>query len=256
MRTASDPAAELSRPDTSGRRWIAWRAPGRKATTVGCYRNWTRNRPVDCSCSLAEAQENWGSSGDFPSQSGELEIYALLDGGKVNSLVVASQSCAVAMDGERLTVLDGVDPARGVALLESIAREPRTGRRGEDLSEKALAVIAHHSARAVPAASAAIARIARDAKDPDQRSHGLFWLSQTDDPAAAKMIRDAIARDPDGEVREQGVFALSQLDDATDQLLAVLRESPDQRVKRQALFWLGQSDDPRALQAIEDVLLR
>ena len=43
---------------------------------------------------------------------------------------------------------------------------------------------------------------------------------------------------------------------ATDQLLAVLRESSDQQVKRQALFWLGQSDDPKALAAIEEVLLR
>jgi len=256
VRTVADPAGELSRRDASGRRWVAWRVPGKSFDTVGCFRNWTRNRPVDCGCSLAEEQRSWGSSNDFPAESGELEIYARVESGKVTSLLLASESCPVALDGERLTVLEGVDPNRGVALLETVARTPHGGGLGEDLSQKALAAIAHHSTRAVPAATAAIARISRDANDPDQRSHALFWLSQTDDTSAAKMIREAIARDPDGEVREQGVFALSQLDDATDQLLAVLRESPDQRVKRQALFWLGQSDDPKALAAIEDVLLR
>ena len=78
----------------------------------------------------------------------------------------------------------------------------------EDLAEKALAAIAHHSATAVPAATESIVAIARDATDPDQRSHALFWLSQSDEPRAAKLIRDAIARDPDGDVREQGVLAL------------------------------------------------
>jgi hypothetical protein len=255
-RSVVDPAAEVARRDAgAGRRWIAWRVPAKGDRTVGCFNNWTRNRPSDCGCSLSREQHSWGSSDSFPPESGEMEIYARVEGGRVTSLLLASESCAVAMDGERVAILDGADAARGVALLADIARKPTSGK-GEDLAEKALAAIAHHSAREVPAAIQAIVAISREATDPDQRAHALFWLSQTDEPRAAALIREAIARDPDAEVREQGVFALSQLDDATDQLMAVLRESRDQRVKRQALFWLGQSDDPRALAEIERVLLQ
>ena len=124
--------------------------------------------------------------------------------------------------GERVTILDGVDLARGVELLASLALDTQR----EELAEKALAVIAQHSAKAVPSAPAAIVNIAREAGDPDQRSHALFWLSQTDEPRAARWIREAIARDPDEDVRQQAVFALSQLPDGTDQLLAMHPREP------------------------------
>jgi hypothetical protein len=255
-RSVVDPAAEVARKDAGpGRRWIAWRVPAKGDRTVGCFNNWTRNRPSDCGCSLSREQHSWGSSDSFPQESGDMEIYASVEAGRVASILLASESCAVSMAGERVTILDGADPVRGIALLAGLARKPASGK-GEDLAEKALAAIAHHSAREVPAAPQAIVAISREATDPDQRAHALFWLSQTDEPRRAQLIRTAITSDPDAEVREQGVFALSQLDDATDQLLSILRESKDQRVKRQALFWLGQSDDPRALAEIERVLLQ
>jgi hypothetical protein len=253
---ASDPAAEIARGDGgAGRRWVAWKVPARGAMTIGCFSGWTRGKVGDCGCSLASEQRSWGSSDSFPAAGGELEIYAAVKSGRVERLLLASESCPVQAAGESVTVLPSADPARGVALLAGLARGA-DGATGEDLSEKALAAIAHHSAQKVPAAPSAIAALAREADDPDQRSHALFWLAQTDEPRAARWIREAIARDPDHDVREQGVFALSQLPDATDQLLAVIRESGDRGVRKQALFWLGQSDDPRAIAEIERVLTR
>lgn len=259
---AADPAAEIARRDGgSARRWVAWKVPARGAMTIGCFSGWTRGQVGDCGCSLASEQRSWGSSDSFPAAAGELEIYAAVKSGRVERLLLASESCPVQAAGESVTVLSSADPARGVALLAELAHgtdgaQGAAGGKGEDLAEKALAAIAHHSAQKVPAAPAAIAALAREADDPDQRSQALFWLSQTDEPRAARWIREAIARDPDHHVREQGVFALSQLSDATDQLLAVIRESDDRGVRKQALFWLGQSDDPKAIAEIERVLTR
>lgn len=96
---------------------------------------------------------------------------------------------------------------------------------------------------------------ARDRSD-EVRGQGLFWLAQSEAPEAAAWIRARIDADPSAEVREQAVFALSQLDDGADHLLALMRSSRDPAVVRQAFFWLGQSEDPRAIAAIEEVLLR
>jgi hypothetical protein len=256
QRAVSDPATELARRDAAvngaGRRWIAWSVPARNDRTVGCFSGWTRDERTSCACSLAADSKGWGSSDSFPVESGDLEIFAAIRGGKVEQLKVASRSCPVHALGERVTVLERADPARGVALLAALAHDERD----EDLSEMALAVIAHHSAKSVPAASAAIADLARESEDGERRGQALFWLSQTDEPRAARWILDAISRDPDAEVREQAVFALSQLPDGADQLLAVIRGDHQNAVKKQALFWLGQSNDPRAFAEIERVLAR
>jgi hypothetical protein len=254
-RAASDPAAELARRDAAtndaGRRWIAWKVPAKGDRTVGCFTDWRRDRSSDCGCALAAESKGWGSSDSFPEEGGDLEIFAGIRDDRIERLLIASESCPVRAHGERVTVLEGADPAKGVALLARLAGDERD----EDLAERALAIVAHHSAKAVPAAGSAILAIARESRDPDQRSHALFWLSQTDEPRAARWIREAMERDPDGEVREQAIFALAQLPDGTDQLLAVLRGEHESRIKKQALFWLGQSDDPRALAEIERVLL-
>jgi hypothetical protein len=253
----ADPAAEIARRDAGpGRRWVAWRTPSRdNHQTMGCFEDWTRDQPDDCACSLRKEQHGWGSSSSWTG-GGDLEIYAAVRGRRVESLVLASSNCAVDAAGERVTVLEAADPARGVDLLSGLARSAPRGDGGKDLSDKALAAIAHVSARQVPAVSAALFDLAREAADPDRRGQALFWIAQTDEPRAARFLREAIERDPDREVREQGVFALSQLPDATDQLLAVIRESSDRDVRKQALFWLGQSNDPRAFAEIERVLLR
>lgn len=254
-RTLADPATEVER-SVAGRRWVAWKAPARDGRTVGCFSSWGPGGAGACGCSLAERQHNWGTNDRDAMGGGDLEIYAAVRGGTIEEIVLASASCPVRADGERVTLLDGVDPALGVELLAELARAGSGDEGKRDVGEKALAAIAHHSAVVVPAAGPALARVAREAGDGERRGQALFWLSQTGDDRAPRWIREAIERDPERGVREQGVFALSQLDDSTDQLLALIRESRDQPVRRQALFWLGQSDDPKALAEIERVLLR
>jgi len=107
-----------------------------------------------------------------------------------------------------------------------------------------------------PRASGRLKEAAAGDRSEEVRSQGLFWLAQSDAPDAAAWIRARIADEPSEQVREQAVFALSQLDGGADELLALMRSSRDPAVVRQALFWLGQSDDPRALQAIEEILAR
>ena len=97
-------------------------------------------------------------------------------------------------------------------------------------------------------------------RDPaaEVRSQALFWLAQMASDRAVGAIDESLRDDPDDEVKEQAVFALTQLpkDQGVPHLLKVARTHSSKRVRKQAIFWLGQSDDPRALQFLEEVLLR
>lgn len=111
----------------------------------------------------------------------------------------------------------------------------------------------------VPAAQETLFRLARRDPDADVRGQALFWLAQKNAPGVVELIRETLRRSGGEDDVEKAVFALSQLPDeqGTVELLAVLRDGKlDAGVRQQALFWLGQSDDPRAEQAIDEILLR
>jgi HEAT repeat protein len=57
-------------------------------------------------------------------------------------------------------------------------------------------------------------------------------------------------------MREQLIFVYSQRDEpaALDQLLKIAKSDPRPELRKRALFWLGQSGDPRAIQAIQDII--
>jgi len=110
----------------------------------------------------------------------------------------------------------------------------------------------------VAPAQTALINIARNDRSPRVRSRALFWLAQKAGKAAVATLADAIDRDPETDVKKKAVFALTQLPDGegVPKLIEVARTNRNPEVRKQAFFWLGQSKDPRALQFIEDVLVR
>jgi hypothetical protein len=72
------------------------------------------------------------------------------------------------------------------------------------------------------------------------------------------LLRVAVGRERETETRKHLTFALSQspVAEAVGTLLAMARSDREPEVRGQALFWLGQSKDPRALDFIEEILLR
>ena len=74
----------------------------------------------------------------------------------------------------------------------------------------------------------------------------------------ASVLRESVDNDPSSEVREMAVFAISQRprDEAIPTLIELARSHRDLAVRKKAIFWLSQMDDPRALAAIEKMLLQ
>ena len=250
-RSAVDPAAEIATlPRSSATRWLAWSVPARGRETI-C--NFGLNAAA-WGVSLDEERSSWGSRSGAPAIGvAQVEIYVSVREGAIQKMRLASEGCPVEAGAQPILWLDGVRPAASVELLARLAARHGEARSAEEIAEQALAGLSVHAA---PEAPLALVHLSREGAHEDLRSQALFWLAQSGEPAAARWIREAIARDPASEVREQGVFALSQLDEATAELLAVLRESRDRDVKRQALFWLGQSDDPEAAAELERLLTR
>jgi len=107
-----------------------------------------------------------------------------------------------------------------------------------------------------PAAVDELIDVARHDESSQVRRKALFWLSQRAGAKAAAALRDAVENDPEESVKTQAVFAISQLpnDQSIPLLVQLARTHHSLAVRKKAVFWLGQKDDPRALEAIADML--
>jgi hypothetical protein len=98
---------------------------------------------------------------------------------------------------------------------------------------------------------------ARDASLPrNAREQALFWAEQGGVPTA-ELIAAWDALD-DRRLKDHGLFVLSQRDEpaARDKLLAVARADGDRQLRKTALFWLTQRRDPRAERLVRELLER
>ncbi|HET7674832.1 MAG TPA: M56 family metallopeptidase [Gammaproteobacteria bacterium] len=89
------------------------------------------------------------------------------------------------------------------------------------------------------------------------RGFALMWLGQSGDPAAVKFLNDFIASNAPLELREKALFGISRLPkDSVPMLINVAKHGTDHSLREKAIFWLGQSDDPRAAEALMDIIQR
>lgn len=119
---------------------------------------------------------------------------------------------------------------------------------GEDADVKVMALqglMRNNSERAIPIIEKVMAK--RDSGSACLRRHALFVLATSNDPAASKLLLQAVG-DPDEEVRQQAVFWLARSDDprAVPVLDSVLRATSDEDVQQAALFALSTKKDPEA----------
>jgi len=88
----------------------------------------------------------------------------------------------------------------------------------------------------------------------DLRKKALFWAGQT-----GANIADLVQlydRTSDHDMREQLVFVYSQRHEtqALDKMIDIARHETDRELRKKAIFWLGQSRDPRAAQALLEII--
>jgi HEAT repeat protein len=163
-----------------------------------------------------------------------------------------SSTASDSIRGEAVFWLAETRPERGLEAARQLARDTSASRKVREKAVFALSLI-----KTAPATDELI-RIAKTDDDSHVRGQALFWLSQQAGKKAAGAIREAVDRDADSHVREKAVFAVSQLpgDEGIPILIDLMKNHRDPNVRKKAAFWLGQKRDPRALNALEEILRR
>ncbi len=97
--------------------------------------------------------------------------------------------------------------------------------------------------------------IAEQHKNDELRAKAIFWLGQNADQNTIDFLTKRAMEDHSQEVQEKAVFALYQTEDkGLDAMIEIAKEHKNYNIRKKAIFWLGQSNDPRAMQALEEIL--
>jgi hypothetical protein len=140
---------------------------------------------------------------------------------------------------------------KGLDLLRKYAREDSN----ERLREKITFAL---TTSKEPEAMKDLIFMARNDPGPRVRKQALFWMGQIGGRKEAEQISEAIESDPETEVKKRAVFALSQMrgGEGVPLLINLAKTNKNPVVRKEALRWLGMSGDPRALDFLEQILLK
>ena len=98
--------------------------------------------------------------------------------------------------------------------------------------------------------------IAKTERDVELRKQAIFWLSQRRSPEVGDVLDQIFRTDRDPEIRERILFGYTQMpeDEGVPRLIDAAKNEKDVELRKKAIFWLGQSNDPRAREALMDIL--
>ena len=199
-----------------------------------------------CGCSLSSENNNISrEDDDGPST---VLLFLRMRDGRPDRFRFFSTDCEIKAGGQSISWVDNVSERESVAFLRQIADSGT-----EHVYSGALLALTFH-----PGGTDALIDIARHNPSSRVRGNALFWLSQAAGQKAAAALRDAVDNDPEESVRAKAVFGISQLpnDQSIPLLIDLLKHNRSREVRKKAAFWLGQKNDPRALEAIAEVLQR
>lgn len=166
-------AAEL--PGNSADGWHTWTVTGADSANGGCCFSWRGGVAQSNGCHLDGRHITQGLGNDCISESGRLQIYALLDAGKAIEVRALSPQCSVTADSE-IADLGEVSPDQSIAWLEQLLNV-----RGDLRLDAMAAISAHNTTQSVDA----LVRVIENRKiSRNDREHALFWLVQSDSDQA------------------------------------------------------------------------
>jgi len=140
---------------------------------------------------------------------------------------------------------------KGVEILEKYAKDDSSDR----LREK---ITFAFSVSKQPEAIKDLVSMAKNDPSPRVRKQALFWMGQIGGRKEAEQISEAIENDPETEVKKRAVFALAQMKngEGVPLLINVAKTNKNPVVRKEAMRWLGMTNDPRALEFLEQILLK
>lgn len=103
----------------------------------------------------------------------------------------------------------------------------------------------------------ALKKIGRTAKDAATRKDAIFWVGQQARSAdVIQFLENVVREDSDPEVRKKALTALvhAPRNLGVPALINLAKSHPDPAIRREAIFWLGQSKDPRAMEALVEIV--
>lgn len=123
-----------------------------------------------------------------------------------------------------------------------------------EVIEMALMILARSDS---PRAADALLDLADDPKvDPDVRAMALFNAG-TNGKVDVARLRTIYQTTDSRDLKLQVCHVLSQMDNqdgALDLMLEIIRTEPDPEIRQYAVYWIGQFDDPRAADALLEII--
>ena len=189
--------------------------------------------------------ESVNISDDLHVASARVSVFFHVDGHRIDRVNMRSAACDLDAEGKSVTWLEGVDSRASLDLLEALVRQD------DDDAKHALVALAISNG-----STDRLIDIARHGSS-NLRGKAMFWLGQQAGEKAAAALRDAVENDPDDGVKAKAVFGIYNLpnDQSIPFLIDLMKNHHSRSVRKKAAFWLSQKNDPRALAAIEDILL-
>lgn len=204
-----------------------------------------------CGCRLSSDNNSVNfsrNSDDIGAVSNAANLFIRFDNGRADRVRFFSPDCTLDLAGQTVAWVDNVIEQESIAFLRRIIDS------GSDhANQTALLALSMHTG-----GTDALIDIAHRNPSSRVRGNALFWLSQAAGEKAAAALREAVDNDPEESVRAKAVFGISQLpnDESVPLLIDLLKNNRSREVRKKAAFWLGQKNDPRALEAIEEILKR
>jgi hypothetical protein len=234
--------ASAEMPEFGADGWYTWRVPAAADAPNWCCYSWNSGVAREKICDLDGGHRGFSSSDSDKGMGDELQIYALVDRGKITEIRPLSAQCPV-VSTSTIVDIGPVDASNSIDRLQ-----PFIGK-DEDLSTEALAAIAAHAGDE----SLQILLDATGSKhDMELRENAVFWLAQIRGPEARKEIEALMFKDRDPEFREQVAFAYSQsnIRNRSTALIRLGNEDSNADVRSQAWFWLAQTEAEESEAAI------
>ena len=98
--------------------------------------------------------------------------------------------------------------------------------------------------------------VARSDASQAIQKEAIFWLGQKASEKARQSLTEVVFDNEEIEIQEQAVFAIAQWpkDESIPALGKIGKEHPHPKVRQKAIFWLGETRDPRAVDALVEIL--
>lgn len=228
--------------------WHTWRVAAIDDAPDWCCYDWNAGQATRKACNLGSKHINYGHSDEQASAPEFMQMYALIDDGRIARLRTLSPRCEV-VSNDTLTDLGIVDTDMSVRWLEEEIA-PRS-----KLSPQALAAVAVHEGAA---ARTRLEDVARRDRDLENRKDAVFWMAQVRVADSGSTIRELMRNDDNEELRQHALFAYSQsaAPDRIEALIAVIEDRDlSQGDRKNALFWLAQTESDQAIAYLERLLV-